>query len=49
LAQEPNNLKFPFCKKAADAVLSGGNQQNVENNRKIIPDWNPRPGGGLGN
>lgn len=44
-----SGVGFFLGKSAVDKALSGGSSDNIQNNRAIIPDWNPRPGGGLGN
>jgi hypothetical protein len=48
-------IGFFVGKNGADQVigvmpkLMEAGAQNTKNNREIIPNWNPRPGGGLGN
>jgi RHS repeat-associated protein len=50
-----STVGFIFGKKTADAVIGilpqalEASNRNIQNNRAIIPNWNPRPGGGLGN
>jgi RHS repeat-associated protein len=43
-----SSVGFFMGKTAVDRMISGG-QENTKHNREIIPNWNPRPGGGLGN